>query len=51
MKNPNLKIPHDMKSRSRKPFVEYFNNKEILSFVNEYYKQDFKAFKYNLIKL
>lgn len=50
-KNNNLKIPHDMRSRCRKPFCDYFTDKDVLELVNNYYKQDFKKFKYDLIKL
>ena len=50
-KNIDLKIPHEMKARSRKHYIEYFNNPTTLSIVNTYYKQDFKKLKYNTIIL
>jgi hypothetical protein len=48
--NENLVIPHEMKSQTRKPYLEYFNNQEILDIVNEYYIDDFTAFNYQIIR-
>lgn len=48
-KNKNLKIPHDHKSRSRKHYREYLSDIEVIEIINNYYKEDFKEFKYKMI--
>lgn len=48
-KNKNLKIPHDHKSRLRKHYREYLSDIEVIEIINNYYKEDFKKFKYKMI--
>lgn len=48
-KNPNLKIPHDHKSQSRKNFEDYITDIETLNIINSYYKEDFELFNYKML--